>query len=114
MPVTGQPVSGASPPGDAGGVRCTDAAGQEHLVHEYTAEDYGLEDIHVLFGLGSLESHSDDEVVLVLSGSEVRTLKAMADAQSFDHPEGFIAMCLDIHGFAAPRDEGRFVFRAAA
>lgn len=100
------------PNDDAGGIRFVDSSGTEHIVHAYIEDDYGLADIHVLFGLGSLESQSDDEVVLVLSNNEVRTLKAMADAQSFDHPEGFIAMCLDIHGFAAPRGEGPFVFRA--
>lgn len=99
---------------EAAGVRFTDASGQEHLVHMYMEDDYGLEDIHALFGMGSLESENDDEVVLVLSGSEIRNLKAMADAQSFDHPEGFIAMCLDIHGFLAGRGNGPFMFRADA
>lgn len=112
MSATDQPGSGASPAGHAGGVRFTDTAGQDHLVHEYAGEDYDLEDVHELFGLGSLESQNDNEVVLVLSSSELRALKAMADAQSFDHPEGFIAMCLDIHGFAAPRGEGPFAFRS--
>lgn len=105
-------MSGDSPGVEVDGVRFTDAAGREHLVHEYTAEDYGLEDIHVLFGLGRLEAESADEVVLVLNDSEVRTLKTMADAQSFDHPADFIAMCLDIHRFAAELGEGPFRLRA--
>lgn len=98
----------------AAGVRFTDAAGHEHLVHEYTAEDYALEDIHLLFGMGRLESESADEVVLVLNGSEVRTLKTMADAQSFDHPADFIAMCLDIHRFLAEHSGGPFRLRGEA
>ncbi len=96
----------------AGGVRFTDESGSEHLVHAYTDDDYGLEDIHMLFGLGRVESDSDDEMVLILTGSEVRILKTMADAQSFDHPEGFITMCLDIHAFATGLGAGPFVFRA--
>lgn len=93
-----------------GGVRYTDESGSEHLVHAYTEDDYGLEDVHALFGLGRVESHSDEAVALVLTGSEIRNVKAMADAQSFDHPEGFIAMCLDIHVFASERGPGPFVF----
>jgi len=29
----------------------------------------------------------------------LRRLKVHADAESFDHPEGFIEMCLDIYRF---------------
>lgn len=105
-------MNGDSPGVEVDGVRFTDAAGWEHLVHEYTAEDYGLEDIHMLFGLGRLEAESADEVVLVLNDSEVRTLKTMADAQSFDHPGDFIAMCLDIHGFLTDQGEGPFRLHA--
>lgn len=99
---------------EADGVRFVEESGRVHLVHEYTEDDYALEDIHELFGLGSLESGSEGEIVLVLSGSEIRNLKAMADAQSFDHPADFIAMCLDIHEFAAGRGDGPFRFRADA
>lgn len=105
-------MSGDSPGQKVDGVHFTDSAGQEHLVHEYTAEDYDLGDIHVLFGLGRLASQSADEVVLVVNDREVRTLKVMADAQSFDHPADFIAMCLDIHGFLAERGEGPFTLHA--
>lgn len=94
-----------------GGVYGMHSLGVEHLVHEFTGEDYGLDDIHVLFGLGSLES-TDEWISLTLSGSEIRQLKVMADAQSFDHPEDFIAMCLDIHRFAAGADGATFRFRA--
>jgi hypothetical protein len=77
----------------------------------YTDEDYGLEDIHMLFGLGRLES-TDEVVALTLNGREIRALKAMADAQSFDHPEDFITMCLEMHRFAAPLGDGPFRFHA--
>ena len=105
-------VTGDSPDTGAAGIRFIDTSGQERLVHEYTEDDYALEDIHDLFGLGSLDSDNDGEVVLVLSGTEIRSLKAMADAQSFDHPADFITMCLDIHGFAAGLGDGPFRFRA--
>lgn len=84
------------------------------LVHEFIEDDYGLEDIHVLFALGSLESVSQDEVQLDLTGSEVRILKTMADAQSFDHGEGFIRMCQEIHAFASGKGDGPFRFHAGA
>lgn len=97
-----------------GSVRFIDPSGEEPVVHEYMDDDYGLEDIHMLFGLGSLAQESGDEVVLVLNDSEVRNLKNLADAQSFDHPEGFIKMCLDLHRFVAGRDAGPYRFRADA
>lgn len=102
-----------SPPGpDAGGVRLVDDAGREQLVHEYSDEDYALEDIQSLFGLGDLAAGTDGRVELVMSGSELQTLKALADAQSFDHPEDFITMCRDLHEAAAGQGEGPFRFRA--
>ncbi|MDZ7840039.1 MAG: hypothetical protein U5R46_04330 [Gammaproteobacteria bacterium] len=96
------------------GVYASGDSGILSLVHEFIEDDYGLEDIHVLFALGSLESVSQDEVQLDLTGSEVRILKTMADAQSFDHGEGFIRMCLEIHAFAAARGDGPFRFHAGA
>lgn len=96
------------------GIYASSDSGTLVLVHEFIEDDYGLEDIHVLFALGSLESVSQDEVQLDLTGSEVRILKTMADAQSFDHGEGFISMCLDVHAFAAGRGDGPFRFHAGA
>lgn len=79
------------------------------LVHRYQGGDYRLDDIFVNFELGRME---DDNMVLVLDTREVRQLKAMADAYSFDHEEGFIEMCLDIHRHAADASEDAFRFRA--
>lgn len=93
------------------GVYGPDPEGRDALVHAYTGEDYGLDDVHFFFGFGRLDSAAD-EVVLTLSGDEIHELKIMADAQSFDHPEDFIAMCLDIHNFATGRGAGPFRFRA--
>ena len=41
-----------------------------------------------------------NETVLVLTAEEVRTLKTMADAYSFDYEEEFIEMCLEMTLFA--------------
>ncbi len=41
-----------------------------------------------------------NETVLVLTAEEVRTLKTMADAYSFDYEEEFIEMCLAMALFA--------------
>lgn len=97
-----------------GRVRYRDKSGIEQVVHTYVDDDYDLEDIHMLFGLGQLEPNGDARITITLTGSEVRNLKALADAQSFDHPEGFITMCLDIHAFVADRGEGPFVFHGDA
>jgi len=105
-------MTGDAPDAGLAGVRFVDPSGGEQLVHEYTDEEYGLEDIHFLFGLGRLESEDGDEVALTLGGGEIRSLKAMADAQSFDHPGDFVTMCLDIHGSVAGLGEGPFRFRA--
>lgn len=105
-------MTGYTPDAGLAGVRFVDPSGDEQLVHEYTDDDYGLEDIHALFGLGHLESDDGDEVALTLSGGEIRSLKAMADAQSFDHSGDFIAMCLAIHGCVAGLGDGPFRFRA--
>lgn len=99
---------------DSGSVRFRDAHGTEHIVHTYMDNDYSLEDIHALFGLGRIDASDDNEVVLSLTGSEIRNLKALADAQSFDHPEGFISMCMDIHAFVADRGPGPFTLHGDA
>jgi len=107
-------MSGESLPDPIEGVYSPNPDGVDQLVHEYTGEDYGLDDIHLLFGIGQPESplDGDDEFILVLEDREIRQLKVMADAQSFDHPEDFIIMCLDIHRFAAGCGAGPFRFRA--
>jgi len=92
------------------GVYCDDGSGTGRLVHEYAEEDYDLADIHRCFGLGRLET-AGGRRALSLDGKEIRRLKAMADAESFDHPEDFILMCLDIFRFASPLGPGphRFI-----
>ncbi len=83
------------------GVYALDARGRETQVHLYQGGDYGLADIVEFFQLGRLqEADREGETVLVLTAKELRTLKTMADAYSFDYEEPFIEMCLDIKRFA--------------
>jgi hypothetical protein len=82
------------------------------LVHAYQGGDYRLEDIPALFQLGRLEpGENADQTVLTLTAAEVRELKVMADAYSFDHPEAFIEMCLEMKRWTdgRPADAYRFV-----
>ena len=79
------------------GVYALDAQGREALVHLYQGGDYQLADIVEFFQLGRLqEADREDETVLVLTAKEIRTLKTMADAYSFDYEESFIEMCLEM------------------
>ena len=71
------------------------------LVHEYADGDYLLQDITELFGLGELQPDG----TLVVARNQLRPLKARADAESFDHEEGFIDMCLDLWRFGSQREE---------
>ncbi len=71
------------------------------LVHEYADGDYLLQDISELFGLGELRPDG----TLVVTRDQLRPLKARADAESFDHEEGFIEMCLDLWRFGSKREE---------
>ena len=83
------------------GVYALDAQGREALVHLYQGGDYELADIVEFFRLGRLqEADREDETVLVLTAKEIRTLKTMADAYSFDYEEPFIEMCLEMQRFA--------------
>ncbi len=83
------------------GVYAVDAQGRDILVHLYQGGDYDLADIVEFFQLGRLQEPArEDETVLVLTAEEMRTLKTMADAYSFDYEEPFIEMCLEMKRFA--------------
>ena len=79
------------------------------LVHEYADGDYLLQDIAELFALG--ESQQDGS--LIVRQHELRPLKVRADAESFDHEEGFIQMCLDIWRFGSEKEEESLRFISA-
>ncbi|HLW27276.1 MAG TPA: hypothetical protein VKY54_06055 [Kiloniellales bacterium] len=68
--------------------------GRSDLVHAWMGEDYELADIAELFGYGRWEQD-----VLVLTAQEVAKLRIQADAESFDHEEGLIRLCLDLQRF---------------
>ncbi len=83
------------------GVYGVDRDGREQQVHPYQGGPYTLSDVAQLFDLGRLgEGGGGHETVLVLTAEEVRTLRTMADAYSFDYEEEFIEMCLEMALFA--------------
>ncbi len=95
----------------APGVYARGPDGRERLVHLYQGGLYDLGDIAEIFRLGTPEdSEIEGETVLVLNRKDLRTLKTMADAYSFDYEEPFIEMCLEMHRFAleVPGETMRF------
>jgi hypothetical protein len=93
------------------GVYAPGADGGERLVHLYQGGLYDLGDIAEMFDLGTPEdSNIEGQTVLVLNRKNLRTLKTMADAYSFDYEEPFIEMCLEMHRFAleVPGETVRF------
>lgn len=93
------------------GVRCVEPDLGDTPVHRYQGGDYALEDIPELFQLGRVVSEPDDPAVrLALSADEIRELKVMADAYSFDFEVGLIDLCVDLYRFAIERRERAFVF----
>jgi hypothetical protein len=68
------------------------------LVHRHQGGEYRLADVVACFELGRVEM-ATEQTKLVLDAREVRQLKVLADAYSFDYEEGFIEMCLDIHRY---------------
>lgn len=92
------------------GVRCEQPDCGSALVHRYQHGDYGLEDIPELFHLGRAVANTDGRERVVLTADELRELKVLADAYSFDFEEGLIELCLDLHRFAEQRRESEFVF----
>ncbi|MBI3503441.1 MAG: hypothetical protein HY059_01265 [Proteobacteria bacterium] len=69
-------------------------------VHDYAGaelgEDYSLADIVTNFALGRMEGEA-----LVIDRRSLRELETLAHGFSFDYPEGFVEMCLDIARAAA-------------
>lgn len=81
------------------------------LVHPYQGGGYRLADIVACFELGRLEKETG-QTRLTLDAREIRQLKTLADAYSFDYEEGFIEMCLDIHRFTEMFPSLSFCFTA--
>lgn len=93
------------------GVYARDPSGGWQLIHADRGGDYHLHDIREAFGLGTAGSDPDGTPLLALDGRELRQLKALADAQSFDHDPDLIALCADIHAFAGGRPPERLELR---
>lgn len=81
-------------------------------IHLYQGGNYILEDITALFELGENIAAEDGLPSIRLTNEEVRRLKAMADAYSFDYEDGLIELCLDIHRFAQASPAERYQFSA--
>src|SRR5690625_4339860 len=67
---------------------------RRELVHGWVSDDYELAGIYEYFGYGRWE-----EDVLILTARDVMNLRIQADAESFDHEEGLIRLCLDLERF---------------
>ncbi|MFQ5783305.1 MAG: hypothetical protein ACE5H8_00595 [Alphaproteobacteria bacterium] len=94
------------------GVYAADAEGNMTLVHPYQGGPYRLVDIFDIWGLGRIEGGArKGESVLVLERGEIRKLKTLADAFSFDFDQEFIEMCHAMHRFAVrlTGDSFRFI-----
>lgn len=74
------------------GVYRRELEGSLHPVHAYLDDDYTLEDVLELLAIGSRCGAGCVE----FTRHELRMLQITAHAQSFDHAEEFIRMCLDI------------------
>lgn len=82
------------------GVYALGSDGRPQRVHLYQGGDYQLANIPELFELGELTGDKSGFPTIQLTGKDVRQLKVMADAYSFDFEEGLIELCLDICRFA--------------
>ncbi len=96
------------------GVYCVDEGEQgAAVVHLYQGGEYSLLDVAQYFRLGQLqEPGGAGWSELELTRRELRELKVMADAYSFDYEAAFIEMCLELYRFAAQHTQDRFRFRA--
>ncbi|HJS31976.1 MAG TPA: hypothetical protein VJ924_08280 [Alphaproteobacteria bacterium] len=74
--------------------------GEAFLVHAYLDANYAMAEIAECFKLGRLEEHAGG-IILTLTRKELRDLRNLADAYSFDYDAGFIEMCLDIYRASA-------------
>lgn len=92
-------------------VTTTAPDGSVLTVHVYAGEelgeDYSFADIVEAFALGR-----EVEGGLEFTRKELRDLLNLANAYSFDHPEGFIEMCLEVARAAATLPGEKVVFHS--
>ena len=95
-------------------VTTTAPDGSVATVHVYAGEelgeDYSFADIVEAFGLGTPVEASPGATRLEFTRKELRDLLNFANAYSFDHPEGFIEMCLEVARAAATLPGEKIVF----
>ena len=85
------------------GVYLVTSDGALRQVHLHQGGEYMLTDIIEFFELGTaIEELAVD--ILEFNRKELRELKAMADAYSFDYPQEYIEMCLEMHRGALTLD----------
>lgn len=90
-------------------VTATAPDGRILVVHEYAGdelgEDYALADIVEDLAIGRMDGDT-----FVIERASLRELETLAHGFSFDYPEGFVEMCLDIvrAGASLPGDSLRF------
>jgi hypothetical protein len=102
-------VEGADP---GRGVYARRTDGSVISVHTYQGGDYRLEDIVEFFEMGIATTTEQGLPAVELSPKELRQLKALADAYSFDYEEGLIELCLEIYRFALNHPSERYRFWA--
>ncbi|RDD61350.1 hypothetical protein [Ferruginivarius sediminum] len=93
------------------GVYARDPDGRWRLIHSDRGGDYHLHDIREAFAIGTAGQDEDGTPMLSLDQRDLRQLKALADAQSFDHDPDLIALCGDIYRFAQEGRQVRYTFR---
>jgi len=90
------------------GAWCSVSAAIEHRAIAPGAPEHvrkgQLADIVENFELGT----RTDDATVIFDARAMRTLKIMADAESFDHAPEFISMCLDIAALNADASAERF------
>lgn len=99
----------ATEEGENAGVYMKDPDGRWRLIHEDRGGDYHLHDLREAFAVGSQATDEAGLPLLAISKAEARQLKALADAQSFDHEEGLIALAHDIASAAAEMPKGAYL-----
>jgi hypothetical protein len=78
------------------GVYLKDPDGRWTRIHEDRGGDYHLHDLCEAFAVGTRATDEAGLPLLALTRAEARQLRALADAQAFDHEEGLVALAADI------------------
>ncbi len=95
------------------GVYFEGVGGERSFVFAFQGGNYRRADITRIWQIGRVEGGArTGESIIVLERGELRKLKTLADAFSFDYDEEFIEMCHEMQRFAAAQAGERFRFVA--